>query len=703
MAAFIPETPMLHGTYNAGLVTASLLMAMFASYVSLDMAGRIAAAHTRAVQRAWLAGGAIAMGIGIWSMHFIGMLAFRLPIPMSYNPWITFLSLLIAIASSAFALWRVSQATLSPSRLCVGALLMGAGVCGMHYTGMAAMHMHPGIQYVPWLVALSAVIAVLASGTALWLFFHLRQMPRGSVRVRLLSYAAAVVMGGAIAGMHYTGMAAAHFPAGSRCMAAHSGMTSGWMAALIILFSLAVLTIALIVSVLDLRLEMRTAVLTSSLANANEELQFLALHDALTKLPNRMLFEDRLRQEVEVARREQSAFAILFLDLDGFKQVNDAYGHHVGDLLLVETAGRICSSVRARDTLARLGGDEFVLLAKVREPSEAANLADKLVTLLQTPFHVADLDLQISVSIGIAMFHGRDRDASGLVRRADAAMYHAKALGRSGYCFFEASMAEDAQKQLGLLKDLRLAISRNQFELYYQPKIETVSHTLLGVEALVRWNHPERGLLVPGEFIPLAEKTGLIFQIGHWVLNEACRQMSAWRQAGHIDWTISVNLSAMQFNHPALVRMVREALDAHQLSPHCLMLEITETTAMSNADNSLVILQQLSDMGVRISIDDFGTGYSSLLYLKRLPASELKIDQGFVKDLPGNGDDAAIIASIVALGRTLNLKVVAEGVETSEQQDYLSQLGCNSLQGYLLGRPVPGGEFLASVTSARFV
>ncbi|HCT60161.1 MULTISPECIES: EAL domain-containing protein [Acidobacterium] len=689
---------MLHGTYNAGLVLASLLVAMFASYVSLDMAGRIAAAHTRAVQRAWLAGGAIAMGIGIWSMHFIGMLAFRLPIPMGYNPWITFVSLLIAIASSAFALWRVSQATLGPARLIPGALLMGAGVCGMHYTGMAAMRMQPGIQYVPSLVALSVVIAVLASGAALWLSFHLRQMPRGSRRVRLLSYAAAIVMGCAIAGMHYTGMAAARFPVGSQCLAAQSGMTHGWLAALIILFSLAVLTIALIISVLDLRLELRTAVLATSLADANEELQFLALHDALTKLPNRALFEDRLRQEVEIARREQTAFAVLFLDLDGFKQINDAYGHHVGDLLLVEAAGRICASVRARDTLARLGGDEFVLLAAIKEPSEAANLADKLVSLLQNPFHVAELDLQISVSIGIAIFHGRDRDARDLVKHADAAMYHAKALGRSGYCFFEASMAEDAQNQLKLLQDLRLALSREELALYYQPKVETASRAVIGVEALVRWNHPERGLLTPDLFIPLAEKTGLIFQIGSWVLNEACRQMSLWRAAGHTGWTISVNLSAMQFNHPALIQMVRETLEAHALSPYCLMLEITETTAMHNADNSLAILQQLSDMGVRISIDDFGTGYSSLLYLKRLPASELKIDRGFVQDLATNSDDAAIIASIVALGRTLNLKVVAEGVETPEQQDYLAQLGCNSLQGYLLGRPLPGEEFLASVS-----
>ncbi len=693
---------MLHGSYDAWLVTASLLMAMFASYVSLDLAGRVVAAHTKAARRWWLTGGAVAMGIGIWSMHFLGMLAFRLPIPMGYNPWITFLSLLIAIASSAFALWRVSQATLSRSRLIFGALLMGAGVCGMHYTGMAAMHMQPGIQYIPWLVALSVLIAVLASGIALWLSFHLRQMPHGSIRVRLLSYAAAVIMGAAIAGMHYTGMAAARFPRGSICMAADSGITSGWLAALIILFSLAVLSIALIISVLDLRLEMRTEVLSSSLAYANEELQFLALHDALTKLPNRALFEDRLQQETEVAVREQNVFAVLFLDLDGFKQVNDAYGHHIGDLLLVEAAERIRSAVRARDTLARMGGDEFVLLAKVTEPSEAANLADKLVMLLQQPFHVAELDLHISVSIGIAMFLGQEGESRELVKHADAAMYHAKALGRSGYCFFESSMTEDAQKQLQLMQDLRLALARSEFALHYQPIIDTASRAIIGVEALARWNHPQRGSLTPDQFIPLAEKTGLVFQLGRWVLNEACRQMSQWYAAGHANWTISVNLSALQFNHPALIQIVREALDEYALDPHCLMLEITETTAMHDADNSLSILRQLSDMGVRISIDDFGTGYSSLLYLKRLPASELKIDRGFVKDLASNSDDAAIIASIIALGRTLNLKIVAEGVETPAQQEYLSRLGCNSLQGYLLGRPMPGDEFLAAVSSGQF-
>jgi EAL domain-containing protein (putative c-di-GMP-specific phosphodiesterase class I) len=272
------------------------------------------------------------------------------------------------------------------------------------------------------------------------------------------------------------------------------------------------------------------------------------------------------------------------------------------------------------------------------------------------------------------------------------------ALGHNGYVFFQSSMSDDAQTQLQLLHDLRQAQGRHELVLYYQPKYNTQDGAMIGAEALVRWNHPTRGLVPPGDFIPLAEKTGLIFQIGEWVLNEACRQMSAWRDAGHTDWAISVNLSALQFNHPKLIDMVREVLAQHSLEPRYLTLEITESTAMRDADTSLVILEQLHHMGVRISIDDFGTGYSSLLYLKRLPASELKIDRGFVRDLTHDTEDAAIIAAIVALGRALDLKIVAEGVETREQQEYLTRLGCTSLQGFLLGRPMPAAQFLEAVS-----
>jgi diguanylate cyclase len=681
---------MLAGSYNSLLVLFSLLVAILASYTGLDMAGRISTSRGRAAF-GWLVGGACAMGTGIWSMHFVGMLAFSLPISLGYDPTITVLSLLIAIASSAFALWLVGQNELPVSRLISGAVLMGAGVTGMHYTGMAALRMTPAISYIPSLFILSVIIAILASGAALWIAFHLR---RHLPMVRPMRAAAAVVMGFAIVAMHYTGMAAAQFPLGSVCGAVHEGVSAGWLALVIIVATLAVLAIALIISILDLRLESRTALLAVSLAEANQELTYLALHDALTKLPNRVLLEDRLGRAIQSADREHGRFALMFMDLDGFKAVNDAYGHHVGDLLLVDVAQRIGVNVRSQDTVARVGGDEFVLLAEVTEPADAATLADKILAAIREPFQLAGRELRVSTSIGIAMYPGNGFDQEELLINADAAMYHAKALGRNTYCFFEASMNANVHEQLQLVQDLRAAVDRNQLVLQYQPKFTAPNGPVIGVEALVRWRHPTRGLMPPDQFIPLAEKTGLIVPIGEWVFDEACRQIAVLRNAGHQDLTMAVNLSALQFRHAGLIRTVRETLERHLLEPNCLMLEITESTAMHDVDASLRILEQLHEMGVRISIDDFGTGYSSLLYLKRLPASELKIDRGFIRDLARDTEDAAIVSAIVALGQTLNLNIVAEGVETRAQQEFLTRLGCDSLQGFLLGHPMSADDLI---------
>jgi diguanylate cyclase (GGDEF)-like protein len=680
----------LTGNYNLWLVLASLLVAVLASYTALDMAGRVAANRGRTAHW-WLAGGSVAMGVGIWSMHFLGMLAFSLPIPMGYDPAITILSLLIAIASSAFALWMVCQNDLSRLRLCVGALLMGAGVCSMHYTGMAAMRMMPPIHYIPSLFILSCFIAVAASGAALWIAFRLRSH---KVHARRLRGGASVIMGIAIAGMHYTGMAAAQFPADSICHMAHTGIDTKWLAPLVIVSALAVLSIALITSVLDGRLEQRTGVLATSLADANKELQFLALHDSLTKLPNRALLDDRLEQEMQRAKREKNGLAVFFLDLDVFKQINDAFGRHIGDRLLVETAIRMQAIIRAHDTLAHISGDEFVLVACTSDPADAASLAEKLLAAIREPMQIDGTECRISASVGIALYDGSDCGRHELIKNAETATYRAKDLGRDCYCFFESSMNEDVHEQLSLLHDLRHAQERNELVLYYQPKLDARSCDVVGSEALLRWKHPSRGLIPPNQFIPLAEKTGLIISIGKWVVDEACRQMSEWRDIGYKDWSIAVNLSALQFNHPGLVEMVGDTLARHALKPGCLTLEITESTAMRDVEASMVILERLTDMGVHISIDDFGTGYSSLLYLKRLPAKELKIDRGFVRDLVHDKEDAAIIAAIVALGHTLNLEIVAEGVETVEQQDFLTRLGCTSLQGFLFGRPVPADQFL---------
>ncbi len=684
---------MLATSYNPLLVLLSLFVAILASYTALDMAGRVVTAQGRAALW-WLVGGASAMGLGIWSMHFVGMLALNLPIPVGYDVGITLASLSIGIGASAFALWLVSRRELPWPRLAGGALLMGAGVAGMHYTGMAALRMNPGIQYDPARFGLSIVIAVLASGVALWIAFRLRRQSR---RVRALRAGSAVVMGVAIVGMHYTGMSAASFPFGSVCGAAHTGASADWLALVIIIVTLAVLAIALIISVLDLRMEARTALLANSLAAANKELAYLALHDNLTKLSNRVLLEDRLTQAIRTADREKRRFALMFMDLDGFKAVNDVYGHHVGDLLLIDVAQRIGARVRQQDTVARVGGDEFVVLAYVDDPEDAGTLADALLQVVREPFMAGGHELRVSTSIGIAIYPGDGGNQHDLLTNADAAMYHAKGLGRNAYSFFAPSMNADVHQQLQLVQDLRRAVERHELVLHYQPKFNAPNGPIMGVEALVRWQHPQRGLVPADEFIPLAEKTGLIVPLGAWVLDEACRQMAQWHREGRTGWTVAVNLSALQFSHAALIDTVRDTLARHALDPRSLTLEITESTAMRDVDASLQILQQLDAMGVRISIDDFGTGYSSLLYLKRLPASELKIDRGFVRDLAHDTEDAAIVSAIVALGQTLNLRIVAEGVETAEQQAFLTRLGCHSLQGYLLGRPMTAESLSASM------
>ncbi|WP_349975620.1 EAL domain-containing protein [Pseudomonas sp. WHRI 8519] len=684
---------MLTGSYSSSLVLISLCVAILASYTALDLTGRIATARGRAVL-IWMGGGALAMGIGVWSMHFIGMLAFSLPIDLGYDVGLTALSLLIAVLSSGFALWLVSQPSLPWLQLGFGALIMGAGISCMHYTGMAALRMLPGIDYDPTLFGASLAIAVGASAAALWIAFRLRQH---TPYVRQIRGLAAVLMGIAIVGMHYTGMAAANFQKGSFCGALADGLQGDGLVYLVLITTLAVLAVALLTSVLDARLEARTAELARSLTLANQELTQLALHDTLTGLPNRTLLSDRIEQAIGKVAEQGGCFALMFIDLDGFKPVNDAFGHHVGDLLLKAVAARLRGHLHSQDTLARIGGDEFVLLVALQEPADAMDVAVKQVNLISRAFRVTEHDLQLTASVGIALYPGNGQDQLELLRNADAAMYHAKSAGKNGYSFFDISMNSNARQQLQLLQDLRMALEQRQFRLHYQPKFAARACQAIGAEALLRWQHPQHGLLLPDRFIGLAEKTGLIIPIGEWVLDEACRQMRQWLDQGHENWRMAVNLSAIQFCHAGLVDSVARALRDNDLPANSLTLEITETTAMHDADASLAVLQRLSDMGVDLSIDDFGTGYSSLMYLKRLPANELKIDRGFVRDLEQDSDDAAIVSAIVALGQALGLRIVAEGVETGGQQDFLTRLGCDSLQGYLLGQPVPAEQFMGTL------
>ncbi|MFU9135446.1 putative bifunctional diguanylate cyclase/phosphodiesterase [Erwinia tasmaniensis] len=677
---------MLMSSYDPLMVIASVVVAFLASYTALDMAGRVVNTTGKA-ETFWLIGGGFAMGIGIWSMHFIGMLSMSLSVAMSYDPSLTVISMAVAVVASIFALWIVCYGKLTAGRLIFGALVLGSGVASMHYIGMAALMLAPGIDWNWCWVVVSVVIALLASVVALWLAFRLRQ---GNGRLGLLRAGAAMVMGAAIAGMHYTGMAAANFPMISQ--ATGQGVNSQWLAVVVTVVTLSILGIALVISTLDARLQSRTSVLASSLAEANRELAQLALHDNLTRLPNRILLEDRLKQALTKAIREESAFAVMFIDLDGFKGINDAFGHHIGDNLLIAVTERMNTQLKDLHTLARMGGDEFVLLLEISEPNDAAVVADRLVKAIGVPFTLSLYELLVSLSIGIAVFPGDGRDERELMFNADAAMYHTKKNGRNGYSFFQPSMNTLAQNQLQLINDLWLAIAKNELRLFYQPKYGAMDGQILGFEALIRWQHPQRGLLMPDVFLPVAEKTGLIVSLGNWVINEACRQLRVWHLEEDPRWSVAVNLSTVQFEQAGLVETITRALAEHQIPAELLTLEVTETTAMREPEESIRILTELAALGIKTSIDDFGTGYSSLLYLKRLPASELKIDRAFVSELRPQSGDATIITAIVALAQTLNLKVVAEGVETQEQQAFLTRLGCDSLQGYLLGRPVPAGQ-----------
>lgn len=688
---------MLIGSYIPSLVVISIFVAILAAYTALDLVGRIVSARGRAVHL-WTAGGAIAMGVGTWSTHFIGMLAFVLPIDLGYDVPLVLLSLLIAIGFSGFALWLATQPRLPALQLSLGALLLGLGISAMHYTGMAAMRMQPGIQYTPWLFVLSVVIAIAASAAALRIAFHLRQQ---RPRVYLLRASAALLLGLGVIGMHYTGMAAANFADGSFCGALSQGLSSNGLDRIVLVASLSILGIALFSCILDSHLETRTAVLADSLTQANLELTHLALHDNLTGLPNRALLTERIDRAMKRATETGGCFALMFMDLDGFKPVNDAFGHHTGDLLLRQVALRLRNSLHRRDTLARVGGDEFVLLVELQNPEDALAVARRQVNEVGNPFNIGEHQLQISLSIGICMYPGNGSTQHELLINADAAMYHTKAAGKNGYSFFDASMNSNARNQLQMSQDLHKAIKHRQFCIYYQPKFDAMTGLPVGAEALLRWNHPEQGVLGPDLFISMAEKTGLIIQIGEWVLDEACRQMREWYAQGYSHWRIAVNLSALQFCHSGLVTAVADTLARHQLPANCLTLEITETTAMHDADASLAVLRRLSEMGVDLSIDDFGTGYSSLMYLKRLPANEIKIDRGFVRDLEHDTDDAAIVSAIVAVGQALNLRIVAEGVETAVQQRFLTHLGCHSLQGFLLGYPLPAQQFLEEIHAAE--
>ena len=683
---------MLQSSYSYPLVFLSVVIAFLASYTTLDLAGRISSLSTKTSRRAWLAGGAFAMGLGIWSMHFIGMLAFSLPISLGYDFAITLGSLLIAILVAYFALDLVTRGELRTRDLLVSGTLMGFGILAMHYSGMAAMRMTPGIDYDIPLVLLSVAIAIVASTAALWIASTLRKEIFRLVSPKRAG--AALIMGLAITGMHYTGMAAANFPLGSVCGAA-SQLDPNWLAATVVMATLNILTVTLLLSILDARLELRTRLFNRSLENANETLQYQATHDALTGLPNRYHLSQRIQHAIDVATAGKTRFALYFIDLDGFKIINDSLGHDTGDQLLKELAARLKGCIRKEDVVARLGGDEFVvLIEKVDDAAMAAQIAEKLFECFRPDFHLADTILSISASIGISLYPENGASIEDLLKHADAAMYEVKAGGRNNYRFFESAMNIANMRTIQIQRGLREATRQGQLFVQYQPKWSASTNTILGAEALVRWRHPELGMVSPAEFIPVAERSGQIMEIDRWVVEHVCRQLSDWIAAGIKPVKIAVNLSQINFRSSSLVEDLVTIAAKYNVPRSLLMFEITESVAMQNAAETMNTIEKLQSSGFDLAIDDFGTGYSSLSYLQQFSVRQLKVDRMFVNNLSHTDQKgSSVVAAIINLAHSLNMQVVAEGVETEDQLEILEAMACDQMQGFLLGKPLEGAAF----------
>jgi diguanylate cyclase (GGDEF)-like protein/PAS domain S-box-containing protein len=426
---------------------------------------------------------------------------------------------------------------------------------------------------------------------------------------------------------------------------------------------------------------------------AEQKAEYQAYHDALTGLANRRLFQEHLSIALALAQRRNSLLAVLFLDLDHFKVINDSLGHTVGDDLLRHVAGRIREALREGDTVARVGGDEFtIVLQEVAQKEDAARVAQKVLHAISEPVELAGHRLYVTASVGVTLFPEDGTDAEALLKNADNAMYRAKAEGRNTYQMATRELSRITRERMTLEIGLHNAIERNEFELHYQPQIDLATHRIVGTEALIRWRHPQRGMISPAEFIPVAEERGFIVIIGDWVVRTACEQARRFHDKGH-EIRVSVNISARQFTEPSFAAMIEDVVRRTGISPKLLELEITENVAMENVDLTLTVLSRLRRIGVSIAIDDFGTGHSALNYLKRFPIDTLKIDRDFIEDLPYGDEDAAIVHAVVSLARGLRLRVVAEGVETDEQLEYLRSVRCPEVQGYIFGHPVPAHEF----------
>ena len=698
---FITELPengqvILNCVHDPFLVLLAYLVACAGGFATLDMAERVAHVENLSSQRLWRWVGAGCLAGGIWAMHFIGMLAFQVPVDVHFRLPVTLLSLLIALLTSWLVMYTLSRPSLSFWQCLKASVWIGMGIATMHYVGMGAMQSQAMVYYQPLLFALSILIAIGASLAALLLANHLRNGT--GMFHQLLKYSASLVLGAGIISMHFTGMAAFNLVLPSGTVLPQPGEQHHLQLGV----TVAVMTLLIIGSCIsaalaDKKLQkkdhdlQRVNSLLSQLDQARVSLQQVAHYDALTSLINRRGFNQIFAEKLIEKTHEGGMLAVLFLDIDHFKRINDSLGHDAGDELLKVLASHIKASVRSHeDVVARFGGDEFCILIDLHDRDEARQMARRIMLKMKDPIELAGRRMVMTTSIGISLFPEDGKTCEELLKNADLALYQSKGSGRNGLNFFSANLKARATLELQLEEELRHALREDTgLMLYYQPIYDLKTGQASKLEALIRWQHPVHGFLAPDRFIALAETNGLITELDKWVLRKACQDLGELSRQGCDELKIAVNCSPLSLVREELAGEIEQALRNAAVAPRRLELEVTENALMGNITETLVLLQQIRALGVSLSIDDFGTGYSSLAYLKRLPLNTLKIDRSFIIDIPKSAQDMEIVQAIIVMAHTLHLDVVTEGVETFEQYQFLERHGCDFVQGYLLSRPVP--------------
>ncbi|MBB5390497.1 MULTISPECIES: bifunctional diguanylate cyclase/phosphodiesterase [unclassified Herbaspirillum] len=680
------------GSYNFLLLAFALLVACLSAYAALEVSERISTQEAQ-YRRLWLTLGAGVFGLGLWSALFLCVAALRLPMAVGFEVRLGILSLLLALGSAFYLMHLSGLRRPHAARLLVGGVAIGAALNAVFHMALKAMMLVPELKYQKSLLLLAVLATELTAVFAVALFSATNTRKAGANSVGSLNsqqtrrVLASVLVGAGLVASACAGLRAVAIMPDAQSHALRS-VTREHLVNGIVFGAFFAMALALVVSGAQ-----RNRVLKRIVGRTNDKLLHFATHDVLTGLPNRALLADRIQHAIQVARRNGKPFAVLFMDLDGFKGINDSLGHAVGDGLLVSVSQRIRGCIRGEDMVARIGGDEFVVvMSNLSSPEVVEQLSENILAALRQDFQIEEATLRVTSSIGIAVYPNSGDSVDILMRNADAAMYEAKQSGRNTYRFFEPAMHASAMRHLTVRQALQQAIEQEQFSLHFQPKYRGGSHQLTGVEALLRWIHPELGEMSPSEFIPIAERSGQIIPIGDWVLRAVCRQIKQWDMAGVKPVKVALNLSPLQMRTD-LVDSITGIVGEAGIAPQRLMFEITETAAMKDVERTARVINDLQALGFDIAIDDFGTGYSSLAYLAQFHCRQIKIDRFFTARLDaGDHSGRAIVSAIIALAHALQMEVVAEGVETETQLRELQALHCDQVQGFLLGRPAEAAK-----------